>query len=166
MIRKGTRRIALRDVLPSIDGNQGSNMKNRTAVIVSLCVGLTATGLAMAQNTGNAPSVSEHSQTAPQLSVHQPLNLQFVPASSEEGGRSWSDQRATGNSSNAFAGMFDAQAQNGDWRRVPMYLLVPFAKVTPSNGNAMFGAHPTNPATQPDVVKDVGALVRTIRSGG
>jgi hypothetical protein len=141
-------------------------MGSKTAVFVSLLIGLASTGQIAAQNTSGPSVKASDSQTASPSSVHQPLDLQLSQNAAVSEAGSWKNQRALATQPNQFAGMFQKQAENGDPRRVPMYLLLPFAKVTPSTENPIFSSHPVNPNNQPNVVKDVGALVRTIQAGG
>jgi hypothetical protein len=141
-------------------------MGSKTAVFALLLVGVALTGQVAAQNAGGQSVKASDSQTATPSSVPQPLNLQLSRDAAASDVGSWKDQRALATQPNQFAGMFQKQAENGDPRRVPMYLLEPFAKVTPPTENPFFSPHPANPNNQPNVVKDVGALVRTIQAGG
>jgi hypothetical protein len=141
-------------------------MGSKTAIFAVMLAGLASTGPLCAQSTSGAPATAKGSQTASAPSVHQPLNLKLAPGTAASDAGTWKDERVFATQPNAFTGMFQKQAENGDPRRVPMYLLMPFAKVTPSTENPTFAPHATNPANQPNVVQDVGALVRTIQSGG
>jgi hypothetical protein len=138
-------------------------MGNKAVVVAGWLIGLAATGQLAAQTA--ADSVKNSDAQHASSSIHQPLNLQMTPmANASYAVRT--DQSEVAAPANRFDRVFKDQAHNGDPRRVPMYLLVPFAKVTPAASSLTFGAHPTDPADQPNVVNDVGALVRTIKAGG
>jgi hypothetical protein len=141
-------------------------MGSKAAVVACLLVGLVSTGQVVAQTAGGSSTKTSDSQTALPSSVHQPLNLQLTSDVAVSNVGDWKDQRGMATQPNQFARMFQEQAKNGDPRRVPMYLLVPFAKVAPSSDAPIFAAHPVNATVLPNVVKDVGALIRTIQSGG
>ncbi|RUL63251.1 hypothetical protein EKH79_12690 [Dyella dinghuensis] len=141
-------------------------MGSKTAVFAVLLVGLASTAQACAQNASVPSAKAGDSQSTSPSSVRQPLNLKLAPQAASSDAGSWKDERAFATQPSPFAGMFQKQAQNGDPRRVPMYLLMPFAKVTPSASNPTFAPQATNPNDQPNVVKDVGALVRTLQAGG
>lgn len=141
-------------------------MGSKTAVFAVLLVGLASTGQVCAQNASVSSAKAAESQTAWPLPVHQPLNLKLAPQAGTSDAGTWNDERAFATQPNQFAAMFQKQAENGDPRRVPMYLLMPFARVAPSATNPTFAPHPINPNDQPNVVKDVGALVRTLQAGG
>jgi hypothetical protein len=142
-------------------------MGSKTAVLAVLLVGLASTGQVCAQSASGTPAKTGDSHNASPASTHQPLNLTLAPDAATHNVVAQRDRQISAPQSNQFARMFQDQAENGDARRVPMYLLVPFAKVTPSAGNPTFAADPpANPANQPNVVQDVGALVRTLKAGG
>jgi hypothetical protein len=141
-------------------------MGRKTAVFAVLLVGLASTGQVCAQSASASSAKAGESSTASPSSVHRPLNLKLVPQTGTSDASTWNDERAFATQPNPFAGMFQKQAENGDPRRVPMYLLMPFARVTPPATNPTFAPHAINPNDQPNVVKDVGALVRTLQSGG
>jgi hypothetical protein len=141
-------------------------MGSKPAVIASLLFGLAFTGQVVAQSTVGSSAKAGESPTALLPSAHQPLNLKLASGTATDHAGAWNGERTLATQPNPFASMFQKQAENGDPRRVPMYLLVPFAKGTSSTGNPLFGRRVANPANQPNVVQDVGALVRTIQSGG
>jgi hypothetical protein len=141
-------------------------MGSKTAVFAVMLAGFASAGPLCAQSISGAPATANGSQTASAPSVHQPLNLKLAPGAAASDAGTWKDERLFAPQPNAFTGMFQQQAENGDPRRVPMYLLMPFAKVTPSATNPTFAPHAPNPASQPNVVQDVGALVRTLQAGG
>jgi hypothetical protein len=141
-------------------------MGSKTAVFAVLLVGLASTGQVCAQNASVASAKASASQTASPPSVRQSMNLKLAPQAATSDTGSWKEERSFATRPNQFAGMFQNQAQNGDPRRVPMYLLMPFARVTPSTTNPTFAPHAANPNDQPNVAKDVGALVRTLQTGG
>jgi secreted trypsin-like serine protease len=139
---------------------------SKTAVFAVVLAGLASTGQACAQNASVSSAKASDSQTSSPSSIHQPLNLKLAPQAATSDAGTWKDERTLATQPNPFAGMFQKQAQNGDPRRVPMYLLMPFARVTPSTTNPTFAPQAANPNDQPNVVKDVGALVRTLQAGG
>jgi hypothetical protein len=141
-------------------------MGSKTAIFALWLVGLASTGQVFAQSASVPSAKASDSQTALPPAVHQPLNLKLATNTATTDASTWRGQRTSATQPNQFAGMFEKQAQNGDPRRVPMYLLMPFAKVVPSTTNPTFAPNAINPNDQPNVVKDVGALVRTIQAGG
>lgn len=141
-------------------------MGSKTAVFALWLVGLASSGQICAQNASVSSAKASDSQTASAPSIHQPLNLRLPSEVATTDASIWRDERAFATQPNPFAGMFQKQAENGDPRRVPMYLLMPFVRVTPPSTNPTFEPHPINPNDQPNVVKDVGALVRAIQAGG
>ena len=141
-------------------------MGSKTAVFALWLVGLVSIGQVGAQSASVASATPIDSQAALPPSVHQPLNLKLEPGAAPTDANVWKGEQAPAIKPNQFADMFEKQAQNGDPRRVPMYLLMPFVRVAPSTANPAFAPHAINPNDQPDLVKDVGALVRTIQAGG
>ncbi len=141
-------------------------MGSKTAIFALWLVSLALTGQACAQNASVSSAAASDSQTASLPPVHQLLNLKLAPSTATTDANAWKGEQAPVTQSNQFASMFQKQTENGDPRRVPMYLLVPFAKVAPSTANPTFAPNAINPSDQPNVVKDVGALVRTLQAGG
>ena len=76
----------------------------------------------------------------------------------------WKDQRSLVEEPNRFTKMFQAQAaEAGNPWRVPFYLLAPFARGRESAtaGTDEFAKSSVN---QPSLVKDVGALIGSLRT--
>ena len=77
----------------------------------------------------------------------------------------WKDQQRVVDEPSRFAKMFQTQAaEAGDPRRVPLYLLIPFARGGNQSNSVDLAAGPKNPANQPSVVKDVGALISLLQT--
>lgn len=66
---------------------------------------------------------------------------------------------------NRFTKMFQAQAaEAGDPRRIPFYLLTPFARGGGESATAGVNAFPKTSVNRPSLVKDVGALIGSLRT--
>ena len=78
---------------------------------------------------------------------------------------SWNSQPTAAAAPNRFSKMFDAQAaEAGDPRRLPFYALMPLSRGNAQVATVGFESHPVIAANQPTVVKDVGALIGSLRT--
>jgi hypothetical protein len=79
----------------------------------------------------------------------------------------WKGQQRYVEQPNRFGKMFqDQAAEAGDPRRVPMYLLIPFARGRSQSATVGPSLPANHSVTLPNVVKDVGALVASLRTNG
>jgi hypothetical protein len=90
-----------------------------------------------------------------------------VPSIGNSKSDEWKGQQRFVEQPNRFGKMFqDQAAEAGDPRRVPMYLLIPFARGRSQSTTVGPSLPANNSVPLPNVVKDVGALVASLRTNG